>query len=208
MPFVTKSSLSRIHTTIKPEEVPDHLLLKTGKIWHRLISQLSRLETKSLLIWKALYINPAGLVEIYQKSDKKDTFTYLDEASASSYHQKADCEYLNSGFITFSIPDYIKYKGVNEVKSFRAWYKQNINRLGGVDDMGNHKPAFHQELLRIFGNPSADELLGMQKIRVKNVDIPVEKTNRNLSELAGEIDQIIDELWLFSKVRNIQYKRP
>ncbi|WP_139252352.1 hypothetical protein [Hymenobacter psychrotolerans] len=202
MPYITNSSLSRIFKTIILEDVPDSYISKVGKIWPRTIPQLSWRETKSLLLWKVIYRNPEGIESIYNKSSKTDTYTYLDEARASSYHISRHCPFLNSGFKTYVIPDYIRQRGPNEVKSFRSWYKLNINRLGGA--YGIHTDFFFQEMKTIFGEPdeTADTRENLEQEDVPNIEEPQEQKNLDLGQLTSRIDEAIDNLLYFYNSQN------
>lgn len=200
MPYIKESTLRKIYSQIKIETVPPHFFETMGQVWWRVISQLSISETRELLLWKAIYGKPGYIVGIYQKSDKVDTYRYLNEAKSSSYHKDEDCPNLHAGFVTFKVPTYIVNQGKLVVVSFREWYKSNINRLGGVDSFDNHTPQFYQEMWDIFGDDPDKETL--KKEDVPGNDKNGNKDNLSLPELEYYINTLIDDLWKFYQNQN------
>lgn len=197
MPFITKSNYKRILRKININSI----VIDDVDLYKKPIYFLSSWEVKYLLIMKSLLKNPEKFeVEVYQKVINKDTLKYVYESELSpAYHNKKDCERLNSTYRNFEIPDEIKERAKlkcennnwNEQESeleikkaiehFRHWFKININLFN--EDL----PEFIKQLdIRWNIQRNVNEI---EKDNSGIEDIE----NLNLEELEREIDKVISQ---------------
>lgn len=150
-----------------------------GEIYRIPIYFFSRYEINALLAIRELLEHPEHFfTHTYKPYKPVDTFRYVYEGKAPSYHQKSDCPRLQSNFKNFEIPQQIVDRGTAEVIKFRKWFEENKQLLERPDVF-----AFRlQAAFDVQTNPQA--------INYENSGYN-ELENEDLGELEKKIDGLI-----------------
>ena len=73
-------------------------------------------------------INPERFFnEYYVRIVNIDTREYVRKEYPPAYHISRECERLNSDFHNYLIPKEIKERGDDEIKKYRAWFKEFLD---------------------------------------------------------------------------------
>lgn len=97
----------------------------SGEIYKIPIYFLSKYEKDSLLAIQELLKDPEKYFnEIYVPFKPVDTFKYVYEGRAPSYHADENCSKLHSNYQNFEIPDQILKKGEKTINEFRKWFEE------------------------------------------------------------------------------------
>jgi hypothetical protein len=105
-----------------------------GDIYKLPIYFFSKYEVNALLAIRELLEHPEHFfTRIYKPYKPKDTFRYIYEGKAPSYHEKSDCPRLQSNFKNFEIPSQIVELGTDAVIEFRKWFEENKHLLETPD---------------------------------------------------------------------------
>lgn len=176
--YITKSNSERIIKKIDLKNISN----LEGEVYKKPICWLSTLEKNKLLLLKALLKDPENFIEHYYVSvNSTDKLKYVYEGEKPAYHLKPDCEWLNSDYRNFEIPEEIREKGKEEILKFRSWFKQNQYLLEKPD-------VFVARLQTAFGLTTVPKA-----IHYRNAGIET-KENLNLEELEKRIDKYLDDV--------------
>ncbi len=197
MAFITKSNSKRILRKINLNDIPDIV----GEVYKKPIYFLSKWETKYLLLMQSLLKEPEKFaIEVYHPVVNKDTFQYVYESEQQpSYHSNKSCERLTSKFKNFEVPSEIKERvrenakiegktleeieilEKQQVKVFRAWFKENFKLFNADTEGFLKKLDIRWNVQRNVSEVERDNS------GVESID------NLNLAQLELEIDKIISE---------------
>lgn len=194
MTFITKSNSVGILRKVDFQKAK----ALSGDVYKMPIYFFSDYERNVLLGVRKLYENPDEFVkEYYVPIIREDKHQFVFEGGKPAFHNNPTCERLNSNYINFEIPEYLKERarlnGGAEAESklvqdFRAWFKKYMYLL-----KEDKKEEFVKKLDARF-NYSIDP----KGIEISNSGAEV-KENLDLPELELRIDEIIRQAGKFYK---------
>ena len=86
----------------------------------------ARWEVNDLLVYKSFCKNTEKAIYKYHRIEKPhDSYRYVQPERSPSYHNNCDCERLHAEFERIRIPDEIFDQGIEKIKEFRKWWKEN-----------------------------------------------------------------------------------
>lgn len=86
----------------------------------------ARWEVNDLLVYKSFCKNTEKAIYKYHRIEKPhDSYRYVQPERSPSYHNNCDCERLQAEFERIKIPDEIFDQGIEKIKEFRKWWKEN-----------------------------------------------------------------------------------
>jgi hypothetical protein len=86
----------------------------------------ARWEVNDLLVYKSFCKNTEKAIYKYHRIEKPhDSYRYVQPERSPSYHNNCDCERLHAEFERIRIPNEIFDQGIEKIKEFRKWWKEN-----------------------------------------------------------------------------------
>jgi len=181
MAYITTANSKRII-----RKIDFNSITFTGEVYKKPIYFFSRYEEQSLLAIKELLENPEHFFdEYYDVLVNEDSYQYVFESGRSAYHKSLNCPKLHSDFQNFEIPKEIKDRGNEEVKKYRAWFKDAAYLLEEDDE---NKIEIFKERCRLRFNLD----LPPDFIKMNNSG-SFEIENLKLDELEDKIDCLLKE---------------
>jgi hypothetical protein len=177
MAYITAHNLQKI---VRRNNLKDISL--SGEIYKNKIYLFSKYEEASLLAIKELMKNPEKyLKDVYNPINVVDSKKYIYKEHQPAYHQKKECERLNSDFTNFALPIEIIQKGDIEIERFRNWFLINRNLLQTKPDL------FVAKLQLMFGI-----IYSPKSVRYENSGFDDFK-NYTIQEIENKIDSLLKE---------------
>lgn len=187
MAYITKSNSMRIIRSIDFKKIGN----LSGEVYIKPIYFFSDFENNNLLGLKEFLKDPENFItNFYVPIEVKDNYRFVFEGNSPAYHEKPDCERLNSKYKNFEIPESIREKGKTEIDKFRKWFKEN-------KDLIEKPEIFAARIHMNFGvniNPKTIER-DNSGIEIKeNLDLEqLESRINNIIHLAGQYYNNADE---------------
>lgn len=196
MPFVTEYNTNLVFKKLIGE-IPDNI--RNWQPYKKSIYFLNRLDKTNLFYFKKFCENPIENIDsIYKAVEVVDKKVFVYEGSQPSYHKYENCDRLSSNFVNYRIPERIKEKGGEEIKKYRAWFKEN-------ESIFSERPEIYQMRLHTkFGI-----IESIQKVDYKNSG-NVYKENLTLQDIDKRIDSLLynaAEFYKRDKKRQVVIKR-
>lgn len=152
-----------------------------GSIYKDKIPFFNKKEEYRLLLIQKLFQNMnVFILEYYTKAAKHGNRNYVIPTHSPAYHNNRDCEYLNSDFINYEIPNEIMEKDENIIERFREWFLKN-------DSLLKEKPELFETRMQAEFRISTK----LKQIIIENSGV-IEKRNYDLNELEIKIDEILN----------------
>jgi len=179
--YITNSSSKSIVFRININNIElDQDILSINLPW------FSNREKKELLAYKLLIENPEQFLNIYKKTNLHDKFEYIYEVQSPSYHTSANCKMLLSDFYNYKIPLEIKNQGVEKIKEFRRWCKENIYLMDDKSDL------FFDRIRWKFNLKENIEAVVYKNSGIESIH------NLNLNELESNIIKLTTDAYNFA----------
>lgn len=150
----------------------------------------ARWDVNDLLIFKSFCKNTKlAASTFYRKLSKpQDSYRYVQSEKSPSYHKDANCERLNAEFERITIPEEIREQGIEKVKEFRNWWKEN-------ETLRRENPIAFVAKLNIVFKTNINEL----KIEIKENSGVKQINNYSIEEINDVIYKKFKELFSWAK---------
>jgi len=132
-----------------------------------------------LLAIKELFKNPDHFIrEYYREHYRPDTGKYVFEGSKPAYHKDSDCDRLSADYINYIVPEFIRERGLDAVKAYRAWFKANMHLL---NDRPTHFQLRFKTQYGIWIEPKQIELPNSGITKFESCDL--ESLEKSIDEI-------------------------
>lgn len=195
MAYLTISNSNRLIQTIDLDELEKLV----GDIYEKDIYFFNRWERANLIGIKHFFESPESFLEIYKPIKTKDSLKFVFPESQPSFHRNNKCERLNADYKNYLIPVPIQEKGLEEIMSFRAWFKEmKCSEMGVKQYIESVQKRF------IYVGEINEKSIELKNSGVSSME------NYSMEDVIIRIDTLLDEFKTFFHsneiVRDILYK--